>query len=348
MHLTARIIITNMQGSREIVLGSQIYIESTDFRSVDSSDYFGLAPGKLVGLKYAGTRLLRCDEVVYEDTTTTSDDTTISKQQKAIKELKCSLVDMTDGATRPKGTLSWVPVDNAVSAEVRLYNHLFTVPTPATDDTWEKQLNPESEVVVTTAVVDPSVKNAVAGTSYQFERLGFFVVDRDSRTDAVGGKLVFNRTATLRDGAGKPAATDTTTTNAKNAPGRSRKEEQQAALAAKEAMKNVKPEDMFSTGPDASSYSKYDNDGIPTHTTDGEPLSKSQFKKLKKDWDKQKKLYEQVQAALYISVSMAARDSFAKDAAADVCAAVCASLLVSPAITIVDRSIMQNASGVMK
>jgi hypothetical protein len=56
----------------------------------------------------------------------------------------------------------------------------------------------------------------------------------------------------------------------------------------------------------------------------------------------------QVQAALYISVSMAARDSFAKDAAADVCAAVCASLLVSPAITIVDRSIMQNASGVMK
>jgi glutaminyl-tRNA synthetase len=73
---------------------------------------------------------------------------------------------------------------------------------------------------VTTAVVDPSVKDAVAGISYQFERLGFFVVDRDSRTDAVGGKLVFNRTATLRDGAGKPAATDTTTTNAKNAPGR--------------------------------------------------------------------------------------------------------------------------------
>jgi hypothetical protein len=63
-------------------------------------------------------------------------------------------------------------------------------------------------------------------------------------------------------------------------------------------MKNVKPEDMFSTGPDASLYSKYDNDGIPTHTTDGEPLSKSQFKKLKKDWDKQKKLYEQVH--LYI------------------------------------------------
>jgi tRNA synthetases class I (E and Q), anti-codon binding domain len=75
------------------------------------------------------------------------------------------------------------------------------------------------QVVVTTAVVDPSVKDAVAGTSYQFERLGFFVVDRDSRTDAVGGKLVFNRTATLRDGAGKPTTTDTTT-NAKNAPGR--------------------------------------------------------------------------------------------------------------------------------
>jgi hypothetical protein len=74
----------------------------------------------------------------------------------------------------------------------------------------------------------------------------------------------------------------------------SRKEEQHAALEAKEAMKNIKPEDMFSTGPDASLYSKYDDDGIPTHTTDGEPLSKSQCKKLKKDWDKQKKLYEQV------------------------------------------------------
>jgi hypothetical protein len=64
-------------------------------------------------------------------------------------------------------------------------------------------------------------------------------------------------------------------------------------------MKNVKPEDMFSTGPDASLYSKYDNDGIPTHTTDGEPLSKSQFKKLKKDWDKQKKLYEQVHTYIH-------------------------------------------------
>jgi tRNA synthetases class I (E and Q), anti-codon binding domain len=80
------------------------------------------------------------------------------------------------------------------------------------------------QIVVTTAVVDPSVKDAVAGTSYQFERLGFFVVDRDSRTDAVGGKIVFNRTATLRDGAGKPTTSTTndtsSTTTAKNAPGR--------------------------------------------------------------------------------------------------------------------------------
>jgi tRNA synthetases class I (E and Q), anti-codon binding domain len=61
--------------------------------------------------------------------------------------LPSPFLNIIQGATRPKGTLSWVPVENAVSAEVRLYNHLFTVPTPATDDTWEKQVNPESEVI---------------------------------------------------------------------------------------------------------------------------------------------------------------------------------------------------------
>ncbi|KAG5182599.1 Glutaminyl-tRNA synthetase [Tribonema minus] len=266
------------KGSREILLGSSIYIDSTDFREQDSKDYFGLAPGKLVGLKYAGLRLLRCDKVVKtgEDGTGT------------VKELICSLVDIAEDAKRPKGTLSWVPFDSAVKAEIRLYNHLFTVPEP--DANWEQQLNLESEVVMPNAVVDSSVLGCAAGSPFQFERLGFFVVDRDSGSEAVGGKMVFNRTVTLRDGAGKAEAA--AASGAAAPATRSRKEEQMAQLAAKEAMKKIPPQDMFRNGPDADKYSAYDADGVPTHAADGEPISKSAFKKLKKEWEKHKKVYQ--------------------------------------------------------
>lgn len=112
----------------------------------------------------------------------------------------------------------------------------------------------------------------------QFERLGFFVVDYDT-TDS---KFVFNRTVTLRDSAPKAEAGS-----------RSRKEEQMRQLAEKEAKKSLNPVDMFKGMTDL--YSAFDADGVPTHNAAGEPLTKNAIKKLRKDWEKQKKLFEKSQ-----------------------------------------------------
>lgn len=96
---------------------------------------------------------------------------------------------------RPKGNIHWVP-ENALPVEVRLYNHLFTV--PFVTDNWENEVNPTSEVIVETALVDPSVMNQGVypspETHFQFERVGVFVVDKDSKN----GKLVVNRTVPLK------------------------------------------------------------------------------------------------------------------------------------------------------
>eukprot|EP00388_Colpodella_angusta_P032927 GDKK01028158.1.p1 GENE.GDKK01028158.1~~GDKK01028158.1.p1 ORF type:complete len:123 (+),score=37.57 GDKK01028158.1:2-370(+) len=111
---------------------------------------------------------------------------------------------------------------------------------------------------------------------FQFERLGFFVVDKDS----VDGKLVLNMTVNLKDSKPKEAG----------APNRSRKEEQARAAAEKLAKMSVAPGDMFKSQTDL--YSAFDADGVPTHDAAKEPLSKSNVKKLRKEWEKQKKLYE--------------------------------------------------------
>lgn len=124
--------------------------------------------------------------------------------------LRCSYVP--DANIKVKGTIQWVPAQSAVSVEVRMYSYLFTVEEP-TDENWEKELNPESEVVIPTALVDPSIvsyykvfpdsNNVVPATSpthFQFERLGFFALDKDT----TASKLVFNLTVSLKDS--KPAA----------------------------------------------------------------------------------------------------------------------------------------------
>jgi len=134
-------------------------------------------------------------------------------------------------------------------------------------------LNHESEQVVT-ARVEPAVLRAPVWTTFQFERLGYFMVDQDSK----GDKKVFNRVITLKDRQ-EPASK-----------GSSRKEQQEQQLAAKLAMKSVKPEEMYLSQTDL--YSKWDDQGIPTHDKAGEPLSKNAVKKLKAAWDKQKKVFE--------------------------------------------------------
>jgi glutaminyl-tRNA synthetase len=199
------------RGSHTVRMESVVYIDKQDFRTEDSDDYFGLAPGKVVGLKYAFR--VRCE----------------SFETDAAGEvvlLRCvALPDSELPEDKPKGSIQWVPASTAVPVEARIYNPLFTVEEP-TDLGWEAELNPESEVVMTGALVDPSLLtwSPAPEMHFQFERLGFFVVDKDSLTL---GKLVLNMTVNLKDS--KPKGAGGTT----GAPNKSRKDEQAKALADK-------------------------------------------------------------------------------------------------------------------
>ena len=183
-----------------------------------------------------------------------------------------------DAVEKPKGTIQWVPFATAVTVEARLYNHLFTVEEPSDVD-WESQLNTESEIVVN-AMVDPSIVNYYQPTNekhFQLERVGFFVIEKESTSN----KLVMNLTVNLKDS--KPKTAESTGN-------KSRKEEQAKQLAEKLARMNVSPLEMFKSQTDL--YSQFDEEGVPTHDAAGEKLTKSAIKKLKKDWEKQKRLFE--------------------------------------------------------
>jgi glutaminyl-tRNA synthetase len=174
-------------GTRKVPFSREINIERSDFHEDPPKGYFRLAPGKEVRLRWA--YFLKCNSVVKD-------------AAGNITELRCTYDPTTKGGNAPdgrkvKGTIHWVSARHAIPAEVRLYDHLFKVPFP--DDVPEGQdftvnLNPNSLEVVT-AQLEPSVANAAVGVKYQFERLGYFSVDKDS----MPGKLVFNRAVTLAD-----------------------------------------------------------------------------------------------------------------------------------------------------
>ncbi|KAI3453042.1 hypothetical protein Pfo_009705 [Paulownia fortunei] len=160
-----------------------VYIEQSDFRMKDSKDYYGLAPRKSVLLRYAFP--IKCTEVIFGD-----DNETILEIRAEYDPSK---------KTKPKGVLHWVAESslgvNPLKVEVRLFDKLFISENPAELDDWLGDLNPHSKVAITDAYAVPSLKNAAIGDRFQFERLGYFVVDKDSSPE----KLVFNRTVTLRD-----------------------------------------------------------------------------------------------------------------------------------------------------
>ncbi|KAK6134127.1 hypothetical protein DH2020_032127 [Rehmannia glutinosa] len=164
-----------------------VYIEKSDFRMKDSKDYYGLAPGKSVLLRYAFP--IKCTEVILGD-----DNETILEIHAEYDPSKKS---------KPKGVLHWVSESSLgvepLKVEVRLFEKLFISENPAELDDWLGDLNPHSKEVITDAYAVPSLKNAAIGDTFQFERLGYFVVDKDSSAE----KLVFNRTVTLRDSYGK-------------------------------------------------------------------------------------------------------------------------------------------------
>lgn len=173
-------------GKRIVPFSRELYIERDDFMEDPPKKFFRLAPGKEVRLKYA--YIIRCDSVVKDE-------------KGEITEIHCTYFPDTrsgmETTRKAKGTLHWVSIPHAVEAEIRLYDRLFTVPEP--EDVEEGQdfkdfINPDSLDIVT-GLCEPSIKSAVSGQAYQFERLGYFNTDKDSSKE----KLVFNRTVTLRD-----------------------------------------------------------------------------------------------------------------------------------------------------
>ncbi|HEY2838955.1 MAG TPA: glutamine--tRNA ligase/YqeY domain fusion protein [Pirellulales bacterium] len=177
-------------GSRKLPFTRELYIERDDFREDPPKDFFRLAPGKEVRLRYA--YLVTCTGVIKDEKT------------GEVTELRCTYDPATRGGNAPdgrkvKGTIHWVSAERSLPAEIRLYDHLFTKPdpyeTPAGGD-YRDNLNPKSLEVLTDSRVEPSLAGAAAESRYQFERMGYFCVDSvDSRPD----KLVFNRTTSLRD-----------------------------------------------------------------------------------------------------------------------------------------------------
>jgi glutaminyl-tRNA synthetase len=185
-----------LEGSRMVPFSRELYIERSDFLEDPPQDFFRLAPGREVRLRYA--YFIRCDEVVRDPST------------GEVTELRCTYDPETRGGSagdgrKVKGTIHWVSAAHALPVEVRLFDRLFTAPDP--EDVPEGQdftsrLNPDSMVVLENAYVEPAVGRDPVGTRYQFERQGYFMADME---DSSPGRLVINRIVTLRDTWGKRA-----------------------------------------------------------------------------------------------------------------------------------------------
>ncbi len=175
-------------GTRKVPFSRVLYIERDDFKEDPPKKFFRLSPGREVRLRCA--YFITCTEVEKDE-------------RGEIVELRCTYDpatrggDSTDGR-KVKATLHWVSAAHAIGAEVRLYDRLFSVEDPdraPEGKTFIDNLNPQSLEVLSACQVEPSLASAVPGTKVQFERLGYFCVDPDSRP----GALVFNRTVSLRD-----------------------------------------------------------------------------------------------------------------------------------------------------
>ena len=173
-------------GKRSLSFSKELWIEREDFMEEPAKKWFRLAPGAMVRLKSA--YIVKCESFVKD---------AIGN----VTEIHCTYIaesksgNDTSGIS-VKGTIHWVCAANAVPAEVRLYDRLFTVENPLGEEgDFKDTINPNSLQVITSAVVEPSLKEANAESRYQFIRKGYFCLDKDS----TAAKLVFNRTVTLKD-----------------------------------------------------------------------------------------------------------------------------------------------------
>ncbi|NQV16361.1 glutamine--tRNA ligase/YqeY domain fusion protein [bacterium] len=174
-------------GSRILPFSRELYLDRNDFMEVPVKKYFRLAPGKEVRLRYA--YIIKCESM-------------LKNESGEIVELRCTYDPDTLGKQptdrRVRGVIHWVSVDTAVDAEVRLYDRLFTTEHPdkvEEGEDFRSNINPDSLEIIEHAKVEPSLKSVKMGERFQFERLGYFNVDLDSRAE----KPVFNRIVSLRD-----------------------------------------------------------------------------------------------------------------------------------------------------
>jgi glutaminyl-tRNA synthetase len=171
-------------GVRKLTFSRELYIDQDDFREVPPPKYFRLRPGGEVRLKYG--YIIRCDQAIKDPAGN-------------ITEIHCTadLDSKTGGPTsarKVKGTIHWVSAPHAIDAEVRLYDRLFTIPEPDAGGDFKAHLNPHSLEVVQ-AKCEPSLAQPLPTERYQFERLAYFALDKESTP----AHLIFNRTITLKD-----------------------------------------------------------------------------------------------------------------------------------------------------
>jgi glutaminyl-tRNA synthetase len=175
-------------GKRKVPFSKVLYIEQGDFREDPPKQYYRLSPGREVRLRYGYFITAR---------------TVVKNDKGEVVEVHCTYDPNTRGGNSPDGrkvksTIHWVSAAHAIDAEVRLYGKLFAVENPdrtAEGQDFTENLNPNSLEVISGAKLEPSLSNAASGERYQFERLGYFCVDPESRP----GKLIFNRTLALKD-----------------------------------------------------------------------------------------------------------------------------------------------------
>lgn len=174
-------------GTRKVPFSKVLYIERDDFMENPPKDFYRLAPGREVRLRYA--YFITCVDVLKDS-------------QGNVMELHCTYDPATRGGEAPDGrkvkaTIHWVSAQHAIDAEVRLYDRLFTKPDPLDvpqGHDWKENINPSSLIVLQNCKLEPSLTDATVGDRFQFERKGYFCVDPDSTEK----RLIFNRTVTLK------------------------------------------------------------------------------------------------------------------------------------------------------
>ncbi|MBT5908620.1 MAG: glutamine--tRNA ligase, partial [Opitutae bacterium] len=173
-------------GYRKVPFSRELYIERDDFMEDPPKKFFRLGPGREVRLRYA--YYITCTDILKD-------------ANGEIVELRCSYDPETKGGDSPdgrkvKGTLHWVSAPNAINAEVRLYDRLFSQENPEDGDDFTSNLNPASLQTLSDCKLEPALADSKPGLSFQLERLGYFCLDFE---DSCPGNLVLNRTTPLRD-----------------------------------------------------------------------------------------------------------------------------------------------------